>query len=206
MAFALWCSSPDSSVGFCNIPLFCPSLHMGAPRIPPLMLFSHSYQGHPSHLHGFHYSFSYSLFSFSFHFKKIYLFLAVLSLHCCTQTFSSCVKQGLLSSFGTGVSDCGGFSCCGVWALEHAVFSNCNSQALEQEFSSCGTQVQLPHGMWDLPRPEIEPVCPVLWGGFLTTGPPGKPHHYSYLPTGPFWVLSSELIFSTTCWACVFGC
>ena len=115
--------------------------------------------------------------------------MAVLSLCCCAQTFSSCDELGLLSSFGTWVSNCGGFSCCGVWALE-------------QELSSCGTQVQLPHGMWDLPRPEIEPVSPALQGGFLTTGPPGKPHHYSYLPACPFWVLSSELIFSTTCWAC----
>ena len=30
-------------------------------------------------------------------------------------------------------------------------------------------------GIWDLLRPGIEPVFPVLAGGFLTTGPPGKP-------------------------------
>ena len=29
-------------------------------------------------------------------------------------------------------------------------------------------------GTWDLPKPEIKPVSPVLAGGFLTTGPPGK--------------------------------
>ena len=28
--------------------------------------------------------------------------------------------------------------------------------------------------MWDLPGPGIEPVSPVLAGGFLTAGPPGK--------------------------------
>ena len=28
--------------------------------------------------------------------------------------------------------------------------------------------------MWDLPRPEIEPVSAVLAGGFVTTEPPGK--------------------------------
>jgi len=28
--------------------------------------------------------------------------------------------------------------------------------------------------MWDLPRPEIEPVSTTLAGGFLTTGPPRK--------------------------------
>ena len=30
--------------------------------------------------------------------------------------------------------------------------------------------------MWDLPGPGLEPVCPALAGGFLTTAPPGKPH------------------------------
>ena len=29
--------------------------------------------------------------------------------------------------------------------------------------------------MWDLPGPGVEPVSPVLAGGFLTTAPPGKP-------------------------------
>ena len=28
--------------------------------------------------------------------------------------------------------------------------------------------------MWNLPRPELEPVSPASAGGFLTTGPPGK--------------------------------
>ncbi|KAJ8783633.1 hypothetical protein J1605_008676 [Eschrichtius robustus] len=30
-------------------------------------------------------------------------------------------------------------------------------------------------GMWDLPRPGLEPVSPALAGGFSTTAPPGKP-------------------------------
>ena len=30
--------------------------------------------------------------------------------------------------------------------------------------------------MWDLPRPEPEPVSPALAGRFSTTAPPGKPH------------------------------
>ena len=29
--------------------------------------------------------------------------------------------------------------------------------------------------MWDLPGPGLEPMCPALAGGFLTTEPPGKP-------------------------------
>ena len=30
---------------------------------------------------------------------KVYLFLAALGLHCCTQTFSGCGERGLLSIF-----------------------------------------------------------------------------------------------------------
>ena len=29
--------------------------------------------------------------------------------------------------------------------------------------------------MWDPPGPGLEPVCPALAGGLLTTAPPGKP-------------------------------
>ena len=48
-----------------------------------------------------------------------------------------------------------GFSSCGSWALEHRL-------------SSCGTQAQVLHGMWDLPGPGLKPVSPALAGGFLT--------------------------------------
>ena len=47
---------------------------------------------------------------------SIYLFLAVLDLHCCTWAFSSC-KWGLLSSCSVWVSHCDGFSCCRAQAL-----------------------------------------------------------------------------------------
>ena len=36
--------------------------------------------------------------------------------------------------------------------------------------------------MWDLPRPGTEPVSPTLYGGFLTTGPPGEPNTFSITP------------------------
>ena len=35
--------------------------------------------------------------------------------------------------------------------------------------------------MWNLPRPGIEPVSPVLAGRFLTTGMPGKPKVLFYI-------------------------
>ena len=34
---------------------------------------------------------------------------------------------------------------------------------------------QLLRGMWDLPRPGLEPVSPALAGRLSTTAPPGKP-------------------------------
>ena len=44
--------------------------------------------------------------------------------------------------------------------------------------------------IWGLPRPGVEPVCPSLAGGFLTTGPPAEswPHFLGQdkaLPAGP---------------------
>ena len=38
-------------------------------------------------------------------------------------------------------------------------------------------------GMWDLPRPGLEPVFPALAGGFLTTEPPGKPREILLITT-----------------------
>ena len=40
--------------------------------------------------------------------------------------------------------------------------------------SSCGARAYLLLGMWDLPRPGMEPVPPSLAGRFLITAPPGK--------------------------------
>ena len=41
--------------------------------------------------------------------------------------------------------------------------------------SSCGALALLPRGMWDLLRPGMKPASLALAGGFLTTGPSGKP-------------------------------
>ena len=44
--------------------------------------------------------------------------------------------------------------------------------------------------MWDPPQPVIKPVSPALQGGFLTTGPPGKPLTCYSATLGPcfFWL------------------
>ena len=47
----------------------------------------------------------------------LFLFLAALGLHWFVQVFSSCGKQGLLSSCDAWATHCGGFSCCGAWTL-----------------------------------------------------------------------------------------
>ena len=69
-------------------------------------------------------------------------------------------------------SHCGGFSCCGAWALDtwasvvvaHGLTS-CGSQALEHRLSSCGAQAQLLRGMWDLPctRARTHVPCTGKW-------------------------------------------
>ena len=53
--------------------------------------------------------------------------------------------------------------------------SSCSSWALQLRLSSCGARALVLHGMWDLPRPGLEPESPALAGGFLTSVPPGKP-------------------------------
>ena len=46
---------------------------------------------------------------------------------------------------------------------------------LGSRVASCAAQAQLLLDRWDLPRPGIKPVSPAFAGGFLTTGPAGKP-------------------------------
>ena len=82
---------------------------------------------------------------------------------------------------GAQASHCGGFSCCGAWALGARAsvvvacsLSSCGSRVLECRLSSCGAQAYLLHSMCDLPGPGIEPVSPAFTGRFLTTAPPGK--------------------------------
>ena len=57
--------------------------------------------------------------------------------------------------------------------------SSWGSQALEHRLSSCGPQAWLLHGVWDLSRPGIKPICLALADGFFfsffATEPPEKP-------------------------------
>ena len=49
-----------------------------------------------------------------------------------------------------------------------------------RRLSSHGSRAQPLRGMWDLPRPGLEPVSPAPAGRFSTTAPPGKPLIYFY--------------------------
>ena len=94
--------------------------------------------------------------------KFIYLFLAVLGLRFCVRAFSSCGKRGPLF-----IAVRGPLTIAASLVAEHRLQT--------RRLSSCGSWAQLLHGMWDLPRPGLEPVSPALAGRFSTTAPPGKP-------------------------------
>ena len=119
-------------------------------------------------------------------FWRFCLFLAVLSLCCCTG-FALVVWVGLLSSAGAQASHCSGLFCgawvLGAWAsvlVAHGL-RICSSWAVEHKLNSCSTWILLLQGMWDLLRPETEPVLPVLAGGFFTTEPPRSPSLFFHL-------------------------
>ena len=88
--------------------------------------------------------------------------MAVLGLRFCARAFSSCGKWGPLF-----IAMRGPLTIAASLVAEHRL-QMCR-------LSNCGSRAQLLRGMWDLPRPGLEPVCPALAGRFSTTVPPGKP-------------------------------
>ena len=98
-----------------------------------------------------------------FFFFLIYLFMAVLGLRFCARAFSSCGKRGPL------------------FIVVHGPLTVAASLVAEHRLqmcrlSNCGSRAQLLRGMWDPPRPGLEPMSPALAGRLSTTAPPGKPH------------------------------
>ena len=88
--------------------------------------------------------------------------MAALGLCCCAWAFCSCSERRLLFV--------------AVHRLLIAVASLVAEHRLQtRRLSNCGSRAQPLRGMWDLPRPGLEPVSPALAGGFSTTAPPGKP-------------------------------
>ena len=100
-----------------------------------------------------------------FFFFKFYLFMAVLSFRFCARTFSSCGKRGPLF-----IAVHGPLTIAASLVAEHRLQM--------RRLSNCGSWAQLLRGMWDLPRPGLEPTSPALAGRLSTTAPPGKPFFY----------------------------
>ena len=94
----------------------------------------------------------------------IYLFLAVLGPRFCARAFSSCSKRGPLF-----IAVHGPLTIAASPVAEHRLQT--------RRLSSCGSRAQSLRGMWDPPRPGLEPVSPALAGRLPTTAPPGKPSH-----------------------------
>ena len=88
--------------------------------------------------------------------------MAVLGLRFCARALPSCGKRGPLF-----IAVRGPLTIAASLVAEHRLQT--------RRLSSCGSRAQLLHGMWDLPRPGLEPVSPALAGRPSTTAPPGKP-------------------------------
>ena len=88
--------------------------------------------------------------------------MAVLGLHFCVRAFSTCGKRGPLFIMVHG-------------PLTIAASLVAENRLQTRRLSNGGSRAQLLRGMWDLPRPGLEPVSPALAGRFSTTVPPGKP-------------------------------
>ena len=88
--------------------------------------------------------------------------MAVLGLRFCARAFSSCGKWGPLF-----IAVHRPLTIAASLVAEHRLQT--------RRLSNCGSRAQSLRGMWDLPRPGLEPVSPALAGRLSTTAPPGKP-------------------------------
>ena len=116
----------------------------------------------------------------------------MLGLRFCARAFSSCGEQGPL------------------FIAVRGPLTVAASPVAERRLSSCGSRAQLLCGMWDLPRPGLEPVSPALAGRFLTTAPPGKPRAQllraiPYSPA-PIRAASAENLWHCVLLVCDSGC
>ena len=88
--------------------------------------------------------------------------MAVLGLRFRARAFSSCGEQGPLF-----ITVRGPFTVAASLVAKHRFQT--------RRLSSCGSRAPLLRGMWDPPRPGLEPMSPALTGRFSTTVPLGKP-------------------------------
>ena len=97
-------------------------------------------------------------------FLKIYLvsYFWLCGVFIDARRLSLVVASGGYSDGSARASHFGRSSCCGARAPGVG------------NFRSCGAHAQLLRSMWNPPGPGIEPMSPVLAGGFSTTGPSGE--------------------------------
>ena len=91
----------------------------------------------------------------------------MLGLRFCTRALSSCGKWGPLF-----IAVRGPLTIAASLVAEHRLQTHM--------LSNCGPRAQPLRGMWDPPRPGLEPVSSALTGRFSTTAPPGKPNGSSF--------------------------
>ena len=110
--------------------------------------------------------------------------MAVLGLRFCARAFSSCGKWGppFIAVRGPLFIAVRGplfIAVRGPLTIAASLVSEHRLQT--RRLSNCGSRAHLLCGMWDLPRPGLEPVSPALAGRFSTTAPPGKPPPFELL-------------------------
>ena len=91
--------------------------------------------------------------------------MAVLGLRFCARAFSSCGKQGPLF-----IAVRGPLTIAASLVAEHRLQT--------RRLSNYGSRAQPLRGMWDPPRPGLEPASPASAGRLSTTAPPGKPQNF----------------------------
>ena len=103
-----------------------------------------------------------SLFFFPYLFIYLFIYFSCVGSSFRARAFSSCSKWGPLF-----IAVLGPLTITAPPVAGHRLQT--------RRLSSCGSRAQLFRGMWDLPRPGLEPVSPALAGRLSTTAPPGKP-------------------------------
>ena len=95
--------------------------------------------------------------------------MAVLGLCFCARAFSSCGKRGPLF-----IAVRGPLTVAASLVAEHRLQT--------RRLSNYGSRAQPLHGMWDLPRPGLEPMCPALAGRFSNhCATRGAQPHFKFL-------------------------
>ena len=110
----------------------------------------------------------------------------MLGLRFCARAFSSRGKREPLF-----IAVCGPLTIPASLVVEHRLQTH--------RLSSCGSRAQLLRGMWDLPRPGLEPMSPALAGRFSTTAPPGKPKIHNFKCTS-WWLLKMYIFMYHHCY------